>query len=96
MLSVKNFKIQGNTYNVKEQLKNIGCYWDKDDKCYRCDKYTVESVENLLIKINENTALVIKTAWDSACKKYDLTVCSKTHPLYSQVLESFKEFKQQQ
>ena len=96
MLSVENYTIIGNTYNIKDQLKNLGCYWDKQEGKYKCDKHTLESVKKLLDEVNENTTKVMRTAWDSACAKYDLTVCSRTHPLYSQVLASFKDFKQQQ
>ena len=96
MLSVENYTIIGNTYNIKEQLKNLGCYWDKNEGKYKCDKHTVEAVEKLLNEVNENTNRVMRTAWDKAMQKYDLTVCPKTHPLYSQVLASFKDFKQQQ
>lgn len=96
MLSVENFTIQGNTYNIKDQLKNLGCYWDKNEGKYKCDKHTIGSVEKLLAEVNDNTNKLIRTAWDSACAKYDLTVCPKTHPLYAQVLASFKDFKQAQ
>jgi hypothetical protein len=94
MLKIENNLIVGNTYNIKDELKNLGACWNKDKKCYMVDKYTLEAVQKFLTEVNENTDKHLKLCWQKALDKYELAMVSKQHPLYPQILESFKEFKQ--
>lgn len=93
MLKIENFQIQGNTYNLKDQLRDLGACWNKDKKCYCVDKYTIDAVQKLLDKVNVDTDVFIKECWSKALEKYDLQMVSKQHPLYPDILASFKTFK---
>lgn len=35
----RDYLIEGKeTYDAREQLKELGCYWSPSDKCWRADK----------------------------------------------------------
>ena len=42
---MQKYKIKGNTYSIKEDLKSWGCIWDANEKCWVTPPMDKESIE---------------------------------------------------
>jgi hypothetical protein len=96
MLKIQNYNIVGNTFEIREELKSMGCYFNHQTKQYKCDKHTIQNVEKFIHQINAEKAKSNDKQldlWEQACKKFELEHVSKMHPMYNKVLEEFKSLK---
>ena len=75
-------------FDAHKELLILGCCYDYDEHCLKCDKYTFDVVSKFATLYNNQCELKA-SLWKDALRKNDVKRVTKFHPLYEKVKETY-------
>lgn len=91
MLTIKDGKIHGNSYNIRHELKKLGCKFDAESKLWTLPEENYLAVFALMDKTNEQEEEKIHNTWRRACEFFNYKFVKKGTPEYDKVKTKFLE-----